>query len=143
LIATYLLIYYKKKRKSFHGIKELLEGNVERFDSDLPLDQQTELLPYDKTHWEIPRQHIKLGIQLGVGQFGRVVKAQFSDSQKGDDEKTVAVKMVRSRANVSAMEALVSEMKIMSYLGSHLNVVNLIGACTKDISQGKTLQIDF
>lgn len=143
MIATYFLIYYKKKRKSFHGIKALLAGNVERFDPDLPLEQQTELLPYDKTHWEIPRQHIKLGIQLGVGQFGRVVKAQFSDSQKGDDEKTVAVKMVRSRANVSAMEALVSEMKIMSYLGSHLNVVNLIGACTKGISRGKTLQVDF
>ena len=108
----------------------------------MPLDQQTELLPYDKTNWEIPRQNIKLGIQLGVGQFGRVVKAEVS-GMTGHDTKTVAVKMARSQANVSAIEALVSEMKIMSFLGSHLNVVNLIGACTKGISKGKVRNAVF
>jgi hypothetical protein len=34
------------------------------------------------------------------------------------------------------MEALVSELKILIHLGSHLNVVNLLGACTKKISKG-------
>ena len=77
-----------------------------------------------------------------MGQFGRVVKAEVS-GMKGHDTKTVAVKMVRSQANVSAIEALVSEMKIMSFLGSHLNVVNLIGACTKGISKGKVRNAVF
>ena len=102
----------------------------------MPIDQQTELLPYDKNHktqWDIPGQLIKLGIQLGVGQFGRVLKADVS-GLKGDDNtsQTVVVKMVRSQANVSAVEALVSETKIMIYLGlrMHLNVVNFLGACT-------------
>ena len=44
--------------------------------------------------------------------------------------------MVRSTTNVAAMEALVSELKILIHLGSHLNVVNLLGACTKKISKG-------
>ena len=50
--------------------------------------------------------------------------------------KTVAVKMVRSEANIAATEALMSELKILIYLGSHLNVVNLLGACTKQIHKG-------
>jgi hypothetical protein len=44
--------------------------------------------------------------------------------------------MVRSQTNVAALEALVSEMKILMHLASHLNVVNLLGACTKDIDKG-------
>jgi len=49
---------------------------------------------------------------------------------------TVAVKMVNSTRNTVAIKALVSELKIMIHLGSHLNVVNLLGACTKDIDTG-------
>lgn len=34
-------------------------------------------------------------------------------------------------ARSSEKQALMSELKIMSHLGPHLNVVNLLGACTK------------
>jgi hypothetical protein len=44
--------------------------------------------------------------------------------------------MVRSKTNDAAMDALISELKILIYLGSHLNVVNLLGACTKQITKG-------
>ena len=71
---------------------------------------------------------------MGAGCFGVVVKAE-AVGIKGSDEisKTVAVKMVRSKTNVTALEDLVSELKVMIYLGSHLNVLNLLGACTKNI----------
>jgi hypothetical protein len=49
--------------------------------------------------------------------------------------------MVRSQTNVAAMESLVGELKILIHLGSHLNVVNLLGACTKRITKGKPLKI--
>lgn len=44
--------------------------------------------------------------------------------------------MVRSKLNIAALEALVSELKVMTYIGSHLNVVNLLGAHTKNIAKG-------
>jgi len=47
--------------------------------------------------------------------------------------------MIKSATNVAALEALVSELKILIYLGSHLNVVNLLGACTKQISRGSEI----
>ena len=44
--------------------------------------------------------------------------------------------MVKSE-NDTDLKALASEMKILIYLGSHLlNVVNLLGACTKKVHRG-------
>lgn len=83
-----------------------------------------------------------LGIQLGVGCFGRVVKAEAVGIKRANEAvKTVAVKMVRSKNNFTALEALISELKILIYLGSHLNVVNLLGACTKNITKGRMKSI--
>jgi hypothetical protein len=76
-------------------------------------------------------------VQLGAGCFGRVVKAEAVGIKDSEETvKTVAVKMIKSATNVAALESLVSELKILIYLGSHLNVVNLLGACTKQISRG-------
>ena len=54
-----------------------------------------------------------------------------------EPKTTVAVKMIRSHGNMVALKALMSELKIMIHLGSHLNVVNLLGACTKNVFKGK------
>lgn len=50
---------------------------------------------------------------------------------------TVAVKMVKREADSLYIRALASELKIMIHLGQHLNVVNLLGACTKDINKSE------
>lgn len=75
---------------------------------------------------------------MGAGAFGRVVKADASGID-GQSVKSVAVKMIRSQGNMLALKALMSELKIMIHLGSHLNVVNLLGACTKNIGKGKEM----
>lgn len=36
-----------------------------------------------------------------------------------------------ARAHSEEREALMSELKILSHLGSHNNIVNLLGACTQ------------
>jgi hypothetical protein len=55
---------------------------------------------------------------------------------------TVAVKMIKPTNNSdAALEALIGELKIMIYLGSHLNLVNFIGACTKTTVKGPTALI--
>lgn len=41
--------------------------------------------------------------------------------------------MVKKTADNEVMKALISELKIMVHLGQHLNVVNLLGAVTKNI----------
>ena len=74
---------------------------------------------------------------MGAGNFGRILKAEAVGMKDSEEiVKTVAVKTTKSVMNVAALEALVSELKILIYLGSHLNVVNLLGACTKEIHRG-------
>ncbi|KAL2095212.1 hypothetical protein ACEWY4_009931 [Coilia grayii] len=87
-------------------------------------------LPYDSV-WEVPRDSLVLGHTLGSGAFGRVVEATAYGLGHSQTTTKVAVKMLKSTARRSETQALISELKIMSHLGAHLNIVNLLGACTK------------
>ena len=76
------------------------------------------------------------GKQLDAGVFGWVLKAEAIGIEESEPKTTVAVKMIRSHGNMLGLKALTSELKIMIHLGSHLNVVNLFGACTKNVIKG-------
>lgn len=78
---------------------------------------------------------------MGAGCFGRVLKAEAVGINQESVTETVAVKMVRSYADMSALASLVSELKILIHLGSHLNIVNLLGACT-DIANGAEMPLE-
>ncbi|KAK5614178.1 hypothetical protein CRENBAI_007836 [Crenichthys baileyi] len=98
---------------------------------DLPMDEQCERLTYDANKWEFPRDRLKLGEPLGRGAFGQVVEAAAFGIEKATTCTTVAVKMLKEGATSSEYRALMSELKILIHIGHHLNVVNLLGACTK------------
>ncbi|XP_063314086.1 vascular endothelial growth factor receptor 2 [Pelobates fuscus] len=99
--------------------------------SEVPLDEQCERLLYDASKWEFPRDRLKLGKPLGRGAFGQVLEADAFGIDTSGSCKTVAVKMLKEGATNSEYKALMSELKILSHIGHHLNVVNLLGACTK------------
>ena len=54
---------------------------------------------------------------------------------------TVAVKMVKPHADITYIKALMAELKIMSHIGKHLNIVNLLGACTVTLNKRELLVI--
>ncbi|KAM9600128.1 vascular endothelial growth factor receptor kdr-like isoform 5-T5 [Morphnus guianensis] len=99
---------------------------------EMPLDEQCDRLPYDSSKWEFPRDRLRLGKTLGHGAFGKVVEASAFGIDKSSTCKTVAVKMLKAEcATTNECKALMSELKILIHIGHHLNVVNLLGACTK------------
>ncbi|XP_041846373.1 vascular endothelial growth factor receptor 3 [Melanotaenia boesemani] len=98
---------------------------------EVPLDEQCEYLPYDSSQWEISRDRLRLGKVLGHGAFGKVMEASIYSINKSNSLNTVAVKMLKDGATASEHKALMSELKILIHIGNHLNVVNLLGACTK------------
>ncbi|CAG7722143.1 unnamed protein product [Allacma fusca] len=57
------------------------------------------------------------------------------------DEHPVAVK---ENADISSLKSLLSELKVLMYLGNHENIVKLVGAYTKDLSRGRAYMfVDF
>ncbi|XP_073825357.1 PDGF- and VEGF-receptor related isoform X17 [Musca autumnalis] len=144
-LVIYLYIRVKRERKLLRelkaaGLANFEEGAVEQINPALTLDEQADLLPYDRC-FEFPRDKLKLGKQLGAGAFGVVLKAHAEGIRPEEKESVVAVKMVKRNANNEVMRALVSELKIMVHLGQHLNVVNLLGAVTKNIAKRELMVI--
>ena len=109
-------------------------------------------------NFEFPRGRLNLGILLGSGAFGRVLKAEATGSKlflqacityissisgivSWEAVSTVAVKMVKPQADITYIKALMSELKIMIHLGKHLNIVNLLGACTVGLARRELLII--
>nr|XP_046226781.1 vascular endothelial growth factor receptor 1 isoform X2 [Scatophagus argus] len=96
-----------------------------------PIEEQCERLQYDPNQWEFPRERLKLGKPLGRGAFGKVMQASAFGIDSTTGCSTVAVKMLKEGATASEHKALMTELKILNHIGHHLNVVNLLGACTK------------
>lgn len=126
LLLLLLLLLYKYKKKPKYQVRwkiiESYEGNNYTF-----IDPTQ--LPYNEK-WEFPRNNLQFGKTLGAGAFGKVVEATAFGLGKEDAVLKVAVKMLKSTAHTDEKEALMSELKIMSHLGQHENIVNLLGACT-------------
>ncbi|XP_047470761.1 LOW QUALITY PROTEIN: vascular endothelial growth factor receptor 2-like [Penaeus chinensis] len=128
----------RKFRKSFRKNELYLfeKGNIGQLNPDCTADEQAELLPYSP-EWEIQRDDISLGRQLGTGAFGRVIKATVTGLFDDEPKTTVALKMCKSQSDQSHVQALTRELKVMIHLGKHLNIVNLMGANTINIGKGE------
>ncbi|XP_046362348.1 fibroblast growth factor receptor 2-like isoform X2 [Haliotis rufescens] len=87
-------------------------------------------IPLDKT-WEFPRERLVCGERLGEGAFGLVVKGVALGIQGMPGNTTVAVKMLKEDATDREMTDLMQEMEVMKFIGSHKNIINLLGCCTQ------------
>ncbi|KAH9507840.1 hypothetical protein Btru_053024 [Bulinus truncatus] len=137
IIFSIVIIRIKRSKAGFH--KELEQYLIQpqgNYNPDLPIDEQTGCLPYD-AKWEFPKDRLRLGMILGQGAFGRVMKAEAIGICNNQDVTVVAVKMVKDCTDKDQMMALLSELKILIHVGQHLNILNLLGAVTKDIRFGE------
>jgi hypothetical protein len=93
--------------------------------------------PYRKFELEIPEGDLEIDEEtvLGSGQFGIVYKGEYHK------ETPVAVKTIKVQAKpeetIKQLEALMDELKVMSYIGSHPNIVLLLGAQTTKLKENK------
>ncbi|XP_034249879.1 vascular endothelial growth factor receptor 1 isoform X2 [Thrips palmi] len=144
-VIIYLCVRVRREQKlrqrlTSAGLMHFEEGAIENLNMDIGVEDQAELLPYDRKY-EFPRDKLKLGKTLGSGAFGIVVKADAYGIIENEAVTPVAVKMVKRSADSNIIKALASELKIMVHLGKHLNVVNLLGACTKGLNKMELLVI--
>ncbi|RZF43417.1 hypothetical protein LSTR_LSTR001678 [Laodelphax striatellus] len=136
IIASAFIIMYFMISKESDFMEELIQefhkGRKENLNSDLEPKEKAECLPYNR-EYEFPRSNLKLGKRLGSGAFGLVMFGEANGIVRKGLVTPVAVKMVKNNYEISQIRALASELKIMQTIGKHLNIVNLLGACTDNL----------
>ena len=81
---------------------------------------------------EIPVSSFEVIGYLGSGQFGKVQKGKIKEKYSTDAVSIVAIKSVHTIYSEENIDDFLKEIKIMGYLDHHLNLVNMIGSCTRD-----------
>ncbi|CAG0888866.1 unnamed protein product [Darwinula stevensoni] len=123
----------RKIELSEEETERFFRGQPESLNPTMGLGQQAHLLPFEK-NWDFPSEKLKLGEVLGSGQFGYVLKAVAGGICPPEPETTVAVKRRKPHSTLENYQTHLMEVKIMSHLGMHLNIVNFLGACTKGLA---------
>eukprot|EP00039_Didymoeca_costata_P028262 m.20511 g.20511 ORF g.20511 m.20511 type:complete len:651 (-) comp6865_c0_seq1:143-2095(-) len=83
---------------------------------------------------QIHRSHLLAEKLLGAGQFGEVYLAYQSDPRVKPVQKFKrAVKMLKGEADAKAKEEFMHECNVMLELGSHPNVVRMVGVAVQQI----------
>ncbi|KAL7631655.1 UNVERIFIED_CONTAM: hypothetical protein RMT77_018044 [Armadillidium vulgare] len=140
-VVIFLAIKIKKRKNIRNDMFQFelflfQEGKAAKLNKECTIEEQAELLPYDHSY-EVERENITLGKQLGTGAFGRVLMAQVKGLNGKESPTRVAIKMCKYEGDKTHIRALIKELKIMIHLGKHLNIVNLMGAHTSNIDKGE------
>ncbi|XP_068160051.1 receptor-type tyrosine-protein kinase FLT3 isoform X2 [Antennarius striatus] len=128
LIAIVLVYFIRNKKRRYEPQLQMIQM-VGPNDNDYIYINFKDF-EYD-LKWEFPRENLKLGKELGSGAFGMVVQATAYGISKPGVSQQVAVKMLKEKHHVVEKEALMSELKMLTHIGHHTNIVNLLGACTE------------
>ncbi|XP_076442731.1 uncharacterized protein LOC143281407 [Babylonia areolata] len=126
VVIAFVTIFLYKKRQSFKDIiipkTTVAKSNSYKSSVGGKGDYSNQLMVFCD-EWELDPQLLKFSTPLGQGAFGKVVTGYYSDHK-------VAIKLVKEGAPLSYREDLVAEIQLMKRLGTHPNIVCLVGACT-------------
>lgn len=147
-------VFQKRLSELHYQFITSTKDTVEPLDPSLPVNQQPEKLPYD-SQYAIRKERLVLGIILGEGQFGKVLDG-YVFSEDGERSIHVAVKVPKGKfpsrrrhtpqkrprifsdgMDVQQQKMLLSEFKIMAYVGNHVNVLSLVAAVIHRMPKGE------
>ncbi|EDQ88906.1 uncharacterized protein MONBRDRAFT_37376 [Monosiga brevicollis MX1] len=86
---------------------------------------------HDKDVWEFERHNLWIGPKLGNGAFGEVFQAWIAH-QSADGKQACAAKRLPPGASYEAHQDFRAELALMKELGTHPNVIGLVGHCFQD-----------
>lgn len=128
------------KLRSFAHLNRRLTGKYNEFNPNGDIKSQVRNLSYD-TKREISKNSFNVGDEIGSGNFGKVYKGDLFGLTRRYSKTTVAIKYINGGVNEKEMDTLLDEMKIMSNVKPHLNLVSMIGSCTSELEERGKLWI--
>jgi len=82
--------------------------------------------------FEIARKNFVVEQMLGGGHFGCVYSGFATGLHSNKSKTEVAIKTVNDPLDGKQRTALFCEMKILSNIDLHLNLINMLGSCTTE-----------
>ena len=138
IILAMLFFGWKKKKREYQYIEP-----IPYYHDTLVLDS-FEKMSHD-TKREIDRCLFDVGEEIGSGNFGKVFVGKLHELYGPASNTAVAIKTAHGTANENAIHDLLLEIKLLSYIDAHPNLVSMIGSCVSELkSTGKVwLIIEF
>ena len=118
--------------------QQSLRENADNVDLAINLKDQLENIPYN-TKREIGRNYFEIGVKIGNGNFGTVNKGILFGLYESSSKTTVAIKSVNGLGHRTELNDLMAEIKLMSYIDPHPNLVSLIGSCSSELKRDGNL----
>lgn len=142
ITASGLILYHLRWTKSLNNKEfDMIKMSTGKSDGGHEVLEEDDEKPYNECY-EFPIDKLKLISQLGTGEYGVVYKAVVADGiNSNDGGTTVAVKTMLDNSDRNANKVLSSELKILSKIGHHLNIVNFLGAVTEKGPNNKIMII--
>ncbi|XP_068687089.1 uncharacterized protein [Montipora foliosa] len=81
--------------------------------------------------WEVSQEHVHVIKIIGKGASSQVAQATLKNVREHQEERTVAVKMLKANAPPSDRKDLLSELELMKKMKPHPHVIKLIGCVTE------------
>ena len=139
LIIVYICLKKKKgnaKVTDEYTLDTFKKGNQARINSTMILNEQAANLSYSGKY-EMDESNFKIGRKISGGTFGSVYEGLTDDLINPRQKIKVAIKSVNNPRDPSEVFALMCEIKVLDKLDKHINLVNMIGACTTQYDTGK------
>jgi serine/threonine protein kinase len=112
--------------------QKLVQGDDTELNPENFLTEQIDFIRY-KANREIKRSDFTFHKVLGSGNFGSVYKGEAMGLFYPGSITDVAVKTVSDSMNQDSLDTFAAEIKILSFLDLHCNLVNMIGCYTPNL----------
>ena len=130
-VLCYHLVITKRRNIQYENTpQDDLEIDIQKLPANMSyhvVDEPVRLNPKLQA-FEYPRNDIVYVKDIGQGAFGRVFKAKAPNLYKNNDEKLVAVKMLKEDASDDLQSDFEREASLMAEF-DHPNIVKFLGVC--------------
>ena len=115
-------------------VQSITCGDSSKINPNIFLNDQIPTLPFIPNR-EMSRNQFSVGERIGKGNFGTVYKGEANGLFYPDSKTDVAIKTIHDTSDPHEIKNFTAEIKILSNIDLHCNLVNMLGSHTTKIKE--------